>query len=162
MVDSEYSKDIYEPIKISIEAVIRNAEILKFVPCHFKTRKTCIDAFKKLPFLVRHVASQYKTQQISDAAFLENGRILKSVPDSYKNQQLCEKSVEKYPHSLEFAPECCKTQKCMVKMLMLILLQCKVFLNAIKLIARVIKEFVDVYLYLFLFLINMKLKSYVT
>ena len=45
MVDSEYSKDIYKPIKISIGTVIRNPEILKVLPYHFKARKICMDAF---------------------------------------------------------------------------------------------------------------------
>ena len=45
MVDSEYSKDIYKPIKISIGTVIRYPEILKVLPYYFKARKICMDAF---------------------------------------------------------------------------------------------------------------------
>ena len=32
MADSEYSMDIYKSVKITIEAVMKNPEALKFVP----------------------------------------------------------------------------------------------------------------------------------
>ena len=37
MVDSKYSTDNYKSSKISIGAVIKNLELLKFVPDHLKT-----------------------------------------------------------------------------------------------------------------------------
>ena len=37
MVDSEYSMNINKSIKISIGTVMRNPEILKFIPDHLKT-----------------------------------------------------------------------------------------------------------------------------
>ena len=55
MVDTEYSMGIYQPIIISIGAVMRNPEMLKFVPDHLKTKKMCKNAAKKLPFLIRYV-----------------------------------------------------------------------------------------------------------
>ena len=42
MVDSEYSMDI------GIGTVMRNLEMLKFVPDHLKTKKMCKHAVKKL------------------------------------------------------------------------------------------------------------------
>ena len=39
IVDSEYNMDIYRSVKICIGAVMRNAEMLKFVADHFKTKK---------------------------------------------------------------------------------------------------------------------------
>ena len=39
MVDSEYSPGDYIPSKISIGAVIKNPEMLKFVPDHLKSKK---------------------------------------------------------------------------------------------------------------------------
>ena len=39
MVDSEYSMDIYKSVKVSIGAVMRSPEILKFVPDHLNTKK---------------------------------------------------------------------------------------------------------------------------
>ena len=70
----------------------------------------CKHAFKKLPYLLRCVPDQYKTQQTCDKAILENGVTLKSVLDYYKNQEICSKAFENYLHGLEFVPECCKTQ----------------------------------------------------
>ena len=43
-------------------------------------KKMCKYAVKKLPFLIRYVPDQYKTQQMCDKAILENGGTLKSVP----------------------------------------------------------------------------------
>ena len=48
MVDSEYSIDTYKSVKISIETVMRNLEMLKFVPDHLKTKKMFKYAVKKI------------------------------------------------------------------------------------------------------------------
>ena len=55
-------------------------------------------------------------------AILENGGTLKSTTDCYKDQEISDKAVENYPHALEFVPECYKTQTCVIKLLILILL----------------------------------------
>ena len=39
MVDSEYSMDIYKSVKISVGTVMKNPEMLKFVPAHLKVKK---------------------------------------------------------------------------------------------------------------------------
>ena len=52
MVDSDYSKDNSNNLKISTGAVIKNPEMLKFVPDHLKTKKMCKDTVKKLHFLM--------------------------------------------------------------------------------------------------------------
>ena len=62
MVDGEYSMDIYKSVKISIGTVMKNPEMLKFVPDHLKTEKMCKHAVEKLPFLIRHVPDRYKNQ----------------------------------------------------------------------------------------------------
>ena len=41
MVDSKYSTDDYKSSKINIGAVIKNPEMLTFVPYHLKTKKMC-------------------------------------------------------------------------------------------------------------------------
>ena len=51
MVDSEFSTNIYTLLNISIGIIMRNPEILKFVPDHLKTKKMCKHTVKKLPFL---------------------------------------------------------------------------------------------------------------
>ena len=66
-----------------------------------------------------------------DKAILENGRTLKSFSECYKNQQLCDKAVDNYSHALEFITECYKPQKCVRNLLILILLQLNMFLNAV-------------------------------
>ena len=45
---------------------MKNPEILKFVPDHFKTKKLCKNAVKKLSYLLKYAPDQYKTQQMCD------------------------------------------------------------------------------------------------
>ena len=59
----------------------------------------CKHAVKTLPFILRYVSDQYKTQQMCDKAILENGETLESVSDCYKNQKMCHKAVENYSHA---------------------------------------------------------------
>ena len=40
---------------------MKNRKMLKFVPDHLKTKKMCKQAVKKLPFLIRYIPDQYKT-----------------------------------------------------------------------------------------------------
>ena len=68
-------------------------------------------AVKKLPFVIRYVPDQYKTQQMCDKAILENGGTLESVPECYKNQRIHDKAVDNYPHALKFVPDSYITQK---------------------------------------------------
>ena len=77
MVDSEYSPGNHKSSKISIGAIIKNTEMLKFVPDYLKTKKMCKHAVKKLLFVIRHIPDRYKT----------HGGTLKSVPNCYKNKK---------------------------------------------------------------------------
>ena len=121
MVDSEYSTGDYKPSKISVGEIIKNPEMLKFVSHYLKTKKMCKHAVKKIPFLIRYVLDWYKTQQIG------------YVPECHKNQQMCDKAVDNYPHALDFASDSwLKTQKCVIKLSINIILQYKLFLNAIR------------------------------
>ena len=43
--------------------------------------------------------------------------------DCYKNQEMCDKAVDNYPHTFQFFPDYFKTQKYVIKLLMLIFLQ---------------------------------------
>ena len=68
----------------------------------------CKHAVKKVPYLLRYVPDQYKTQQMCNKAILENGGTLKSTTDCYKDQEISNKAVENQPHAshaLEFVPE---------------------------------------------------------
>ena len=50
MANLQYSIDTYKSVKVSIEIVMRNPEMLKFVPDHLKTKKLCKHAVKKSLF----------------------------------------------------------------------------------------------------------------
>ena len=50
---------------------MRNQELLKFVPDHLKIKKMCKHVVKNLPYLLRYISDQYKTQQMCDKAVLE-------------------------------------------------------------------------------------------
>ena len=54
--------DIYNSLNISIRTAMKNLEMLKFVLDHLKT-KMCKHAVKKLPYLLRYVSDQHKTQK---------------------------------------------------------------------------------------------------
>ena len=65
----------------------------------------CNHVVKRVPYLIRYVSDQYKTQQMCDMAILANGGTLTSVSDCYKNQEMCNKTVDNYHHALYFVPE---------------------------------------------------------
>ena len=46
--------------KISIGTIIKNSEILKFIPDHLKSKKMFKHAVNKLPFVIIHVPDLYK------------------------------------------------------------------------------------------------------
>ena len=92
----------------------------------------CKQAAKILPFPIRYIPDQQKTQQMCYKGILKNSGTLKSIPDCYKNQKLCDKAVYNYPNALELVSEYYKTQKCVITLLILILLYCNYFLNAIR------------------------------
>ena len=52
MVDSMC---IHKPININIETVMKNPDMLKFIPDHLKTKQMCNYAVEKLPYLLRYV-----------------------------------------------------------------------------------------------------------
>ena len=68
--------DIYKSLKLSIGAVVKNPEMLKFIPDHLETEKMCKYTVKKLPFLIRYVRGQNKAQQTCDKPILKNGGTL--------------------------------------------------------------------------------------
>ena len=67
--------DIFKSLNISIETVMRNLEMLIFVPDHLnikKKKKMCEHAVKKY-YPLRYVPDQCETQQMCDEGVLENG-----------------------------------------------------------------------------------------
>ena len=86
--------DINKSLNISIRAVIKNQEMLKFVPDHLKTKDMCKHEVETLPYLLRYVHDWYKTQQMYDKTILKNNGTLKSIPGFYENQKICNKAVD--------------------------------------------------------------------
>ena len=66
MFDSENSTDNCKTLQISIGTITKKPEMLKFVPDHRETKKTCKNAIKKLLFVTRYVSDRYKTQEMCD------------------------------------------------------------------------------------------------
>ena len=52
---------IHKPINTNIEAVMKNPEMLRFVPNRLRTKQMCNYAVKKLPFVIRYVPDRYKS-----------------------------------------------------------------------------------------------------
>ena len=72
MVDGEKSPDNYKILKISIGAIRKNPEFLKFVPRHLKNKEMCQNIVKRLPFVVRYVCDRYKTQEMFVPYYYKN------------------------------------------------------------------------------------------
>ena len=81
MVDIQYSSEDYMTPKISVEAVMKNPEMLKLISDYLKTKKMCNYAVKKLLFVIRHVLYKYKIKKMCNKAILENGGTLESLPN---------------------------------------------------------------------------------
>ena len=46
---------IHKLINTNIGTLMKNPEMLKFIPDHLKTKQMCNYAVKKLPFVIRYV-----------------------------------------------------------------------------------------------------------
>ena len=90
--------------------IIKNPQILRFVPDHLKCKK-CVNMQFKIVFLIRYFPDQYKTHRMCDKVVVENGGTLKFIPDSYKNKKMCNQAVDNYIDALDYVPDCYKTQK---------------------------------------------------
>ena len=70
MTDSEYRKNNYKFLKISVGAIIKNPETQKCVPDDLKTKMMCENAVKKLQLLIGYVPDWYKTQEMCDEVLM--------------------------------------------------------------------------------------------
>ena len=61
MVDIMDISIMDKSLSISIEAVMKNPEMLKFVNDHLKTEKICKHEVKKLRYILRYVPDRYET-----------------------------------------------------------------------------------------------------
>ena len=88
--------DTYQSFNSNIGTVMKNPEMLKFIPDHLKTEQISNYAFKKLPFIIRYVP-ETKTKKLCV--------MLESISNQYKTQQMCNKAVDNYAYALEFVPD---------------------------------------------------------
>ena len=54
--------DVCRSLNISIGTVMKNPEMLNFVPDHLKDKKMWKHAIKKLPYLLTYISDRHKTQ----------------------------------------------------------------------------------------------------
>ena len=57
------SMNIYQSLNINIGTVMKSSQVLKFHADHLKTKKMFKYAVKNLPYLLRYVSDQYKTNK---------------------------------------------------------------------------------------------------
>ena len=99
MLDSDNNFKNYKTLEIIIGTIIKNSEILKFVPDYLRTKRMCKNAVRKLLFVLMCFPDPFKTQGMCDKVILENSGMLRFVPDCYKNKKMCEKAVYNYSHT---------------------------------------------------------------
>ena len=87
LVYNEYSTDNYKSLRIITEVIIKNQEMLRFVPDHLKTKNMGKQSVKQLPFIIRYVPEQYMSQVMHGKVILKNGGTLMFVSDCYKNKK---------------------------------------------------------------------------
>ena len=78
------------------KTILRNCEMLMFIP-------DC-----------------YNDQNIYNKAIDNYPHALRSINDCYKTPKMCDKPDSTYPFKIQFAPDRSKTQKCVIKLLILV------------------------------------------
>ena len=152
MVDSKNNPNNFNTLKISIEKIVKNYEMLRFVPDHLMTKKLYKNSVKKLPFVIKYVHDRHKTKEMCDKNMIEIGGMLGFAHDCCKDQKMCGKAVDNYSHAVRLLQN---LKESPIKLSKLILPQCNMFMNAISLKKCVIKLLILLFLYLILFLIDM-------
>ena len=142
-VDNECSTGNYKSLKISIGEVIKNPEMIRFVPDHLKTKK-CVNM--QLKIAIRK-------------AFIENGGTLKFLPESYTNQKMYNQVVDNYADALNYVPIVIQLKKMCNEVVDSNPSANNLFLNALKLKKCMIKLFTLLHFHFILFLIDIRLKK---
>lgn len=87
MNGSKNNPDNYKTLKISIKAIIKYLEMLRFVTDYCKIKTMDINAVKMFQFVVKYVPDWYKTNK--NKVIINHGRMLEFIPDHYKDLKLC-------------------------------------------------------------------------
>ena len=121
--------DVYKSLNISIGTVMKNPEMLKLVLDYLKTKIMCKYAARKLPYLLKYVPGQYKTQEMCDKAIPENGGTLSMFLTAAKIKK-CVMKQSKVTLKILFV-NAIRLTNFLLKLLILILLQQNLFLTAL-------------------------------
>ena len=66
---------------------MKNPQMPRFVPDHFKTKKMC------------------KYKKMCNRAVDNCAHVVEFVPDCHKTQKICNKAVDAYPPAIQFVPD---------------------------------------------------------
>ena len=94
----------------------------------------CTKSVNNYSSTIKLVLECYKIQKMCNKAVNYCFFLFYSVVDRYKTQEMCDKAVDNYAHALKFFSDQYNTQKCVMKLLIIFLLQYNLFLNEIILI----------------------------
>ena len=72
MVDSKYSLDNFKTLKISIGTIMKDPEMLRFIPDHLKAIKMSKTVVRKLPFIITYVPNCFNTKQMFHKVIIKN------------------------------------------------------------------------------------------
>ena len=116
MVDHEYSTNICKPLNISFGMVMKNSEMLKFIPNHlnpdcYKNSKVCDKAVDNYSHALKFVPNYYITQNMCDKAINTYHSTIQFVPDCSKTKEMCNRTISEYLFMLVYCPDKYKTQR---------------------------------------------------
>ena len=94
--------------------------MLRFVLDHLKTKNMCRTAVKQLLLVIKYVPDRYMTKEMTDKVISQNGGKAFFLTAT-RITKICDQA-------LRFDPDSYKAQNCVIKPLVLMLLQCNLFL----------------------------------
>ena len=104
------------PKKCANEAVQMVPWVLRYVPDQYKTQEMCNEAVQRVPWVLELVPDQIVTQEMCNEALEKNPWMLKHVPDQFVTQEMCDEAVKKSPCTLWYKRyEQRKAQKAKIK-----------------------------------------------
>ena len=94
---------------------------LGFVPECYKTQNMCDKAVDAYLSTIKFIPECHKAQEICNKAVNWCFFVLDSIPDRYKIQQMCDRVVSEDPFLIVYYPDKYITQKCVMKLLVILL-----------------------------------------
>ena len=100
------------------KTILENGGTLKAVPDCYKNQEMWNKAVDNYPHALEFVLKCYKTQIMCEKGF-NKGFFAIFVPDRYKTREMCDRIISEDPFSIKYVPDQCKTQKWVMKLLMI-------------------------------------------